>query len=234
VTRQLPLRIGFGHRARLDNFIVGDNLELVDILQRWLSAEVQATVFYLWGCRGSGRSHLLTAACEIAERQGQGFAYLPLEAASSLPTASLDGLDQRELVCLDDLDAVAGHAGWEEALFHLFNRLKDTGRHLLVSSNCGPAALPLTLEDLRSRLTWGLTYHLAALDDDGKRALLQQQAAERGLQLSAEAAGYLLSRCPRDTAALVTLIDQLDLAALAAQRRLTIPFLRTQLEDGAG
>jgi DnaA family protein len=232
VTPQLPLRIGFTHRARLDNFIIGGNGELVDTLGRWLAGEIHATVVYLWGSRGSGRSHLLSAACEVAEQKGRSFAYLPLDSADSLPAASLDGLERRELVCLDDLDAVAGRADWEEALFHLFNRLRDADGHLLVSAACGPAALPLALEDLRSRLTWGLTYHLAALDDEGKRTLLRQQATERGLQLSTEAADYLLSRCPRDTAALITLMDRLDLAALAAQRRLTIPFLRTQLEGG--
>jgi len=231
VTRQLPLRIGFTQRAGFDNFIRRRNEELLASLEQWLNGDRQDAVFYVWGTAGSGRSHLLSAACAWMEIQGRSFGYMSLEEIRALPAGTLEGLEQRELVCLDDIHRAAGHAQWEEAIFHLFNRLKAAKGRLLVTSETSPAALPLELEDLRSRLAWGLTYRVEPLDDVGKRALLTQQAAERGLELSGEAASFLLSRCPRDTRALVSMMDRLDLAALAAQRRLTIPFLRTQLDQ---
>lgn len=229
MSRQLPLRIGFTHRATFANFITGANAALVDALSAWLARRLPGELFYLWGSTGSGRSHLLAAAGDAAECMASSFAYVPLAEPGAFSTALLDGLETCNLVCLDDVDAVAGNRAWEEALFHLYNRMKDVDSRLLVSAACSPGELRLTLPDLKSRLTWGLTYRLEPLDDDGKRDLLRQQAAERGLELSPEAADYLLSRCPRDTRALVRLIEQLDSAAMAAQRRLTIPFLHTQL-----
>jgi DnaA family protein len=229
LTRQLPLRIGFIRRATFANFIIGANPELVDALSAWLTGRMPGELFYLWGSPASGRSHLLAAAGDTAETTGASFAYVPLAEAETLAPAMFEGLETCQLVCLDDIDAVAGNRAWEEALFHLYNRLRDAGHHMLVSAACSPGELGLALADLKSRLGWGLTYYLQPLDDDGKRDLMRQQATERGLELSPEAADYLLSRCPRDTRALVRLMEQLDTAAMAAQRRLTIPFLHSQL-----
>ena len=227
--RQLPLRIGFAHRATFGNFITGANAALVQALGAWLAGRMPGELFYLWGRSGSGRSHLLAAAGDAAETAGSSFAYIPFDEAGALSPAVLDGLEACRLVCLDDVGLVAGDATWEEALFHLYNRLRDAGSRLLVSAACSPGELRVSLPDLKSRLSWGITFHLQALDDEGKRTLLRQQAAERGLELSTEAADYLLARCPRDTRALVRLVDRLDAAAMAEQRRLTIPFLHAQL-----
>jgi DnaA family protein len=99
----------------------------------------------------------------------------------------------------------------------------------LFSADCGPAALPLGLPDLRTRLAWGLTLAIAPLDDAGRQELLQALAARRGLELPIEVARYLLERAPRHPKDLVSLIDALDRASLAEQRRLTVPFVREHL-----
>lgn len=226
---QLPLRIGFTRRARFANFVTGANAALIEALSAWVAGRIPGGLFYLWGAPGSGRSHLLAAAGDAVESAAAPFAYVPLAQAGRLAPELLEGLESRGLVCVDDIDTVAGVSAWDEALFHLYNRLGNSGTRLLVSAACSPAKLRPGLADLKSRLASGLTYHLQPLDDEGKRALVRQQAAERGLELSPEAADYLLSRCPRDTRALVGLVERLDTAAMAAQRRLTIPFLRSQL-----
>ena len=229
MSQQLPLRIGFAQRALFDNFITGPNAAAVSALVDWTSGRLPGELFYLWGMHGSGRSHLLSAACDATAGAGLAFAYLPLADAALRSTEALDGLETCQLVCLDDLDAIAGDARREEAVFHLYNRVRDAGHQLLVSAGTSPAELDIRLPDLKSRLAWGTCFHLQPLDDADKRMLLRRQATERGLDLSQDAADYLLSRCPRDTAELVGLIERLDTAALAAQRRLTIPFLRSQL-----
>lgn len=227
---QLPLRIGFTQRASLSNFIVAGNEELAASLSDWLQ-QGHTEIFYLWGTGGSGRTHLLSAACDFADSSHRSWAYLSLADRATLAPEVLEGLEQRRLLCLDDIDAVAGAPRWEEALFHLYNRVRDLGHQLMVAASAGPLQVEFSLADLRSRLSSGLCYHLQPLGDDGKLLLLQRQAAERGLALSSEAAAYLLSRCPRDTDALTRLMDRLDTASLAEQRRLTIPFLRSKLED---
>jgi DnaA family protein len=128
---------------------------------------------------------------------------------------------------VDDVQAIAGHLDWERALFALYERLRAHGGVLLVAARVGPAALGLALPDLATRLAAGLVYQLQALREDEKIAALRLRAGLRGFELSDEVARYLLARHPRDLHSLFALLDRLDSATLAAQRRLTIPFLRS-------
>lgn len=221
VERQLTLRIGLRDSATFGNFLVGANAAPLHLLQQGAEPFV-----YLWGGWGSGRSHLLQAACHAATARGGNPAYLPLGELAGAGVELLDGLEQMSLVCLDDLQAVTGNAAWEEGLFHLYNRVRDAGGHLLAAADASPAALGVELADLRSRLAWGPVFQLQPLDDTGKLMALQLRARARGMELNEEVGTYLLRRCPRDMHALFELLERLDQASLAAQRRLTIPFVR--------
>ena len=134
-----------------------------------------------------------------------------------------------DLVCLDDVDALAGERRWEEALFHLYNRIRERGACLVVSCASAPARLQLSLPDLGSRLSWGLVYQLRALDDDQRLLALQLRARQRGCDMPDETGRYLLRRLPRDMPALFDLLDRLDDASLVAQRKLTVPFVKSVL-----
>ncbi len=220
---QLPLRIGLRDSATFANFYPGANATAGHALQQGMEPFI-----YLWGASGSGKSHLLQAACHgVTEAGGQAI-YLPLDEAGITPPM-LEGLEGMTLVCLDRLECVAGHGEWETALFHLYNRLRDSGHRLLVAGNAAPPALGLDLPDLVSRLGWGPVFQLQPLDDAGKAAALRLRAANRGMELSEEVANYLLQRAPRDMHALFTLLERLDEGSLAAQRKLTIPFVRQLL-----
>ncbi len=230
MTQQLPLQIELSSRATFGNFIAGGNGQILSTLENWTRGQFKGDLFYLWGSPGSGRSHLLAAACNLVQERGGDVAYIALAEYENLATAVTEELETRRLICLDDINKVAGNHQWEAAVFHLFNRVRDAGNLLLMTADSGPLELPCQLPDLKTRLAWGLTYRLAPLSDAGKRELLRQQATERGLELSPAAIDYLLARFPRDTKSLVHLIEKLDTAALAAQRGLTIPFLRSQIE----
>lgn len=219
--QQLPLRIGLRDSATFANFYCAGNDAVLHTLQ--LASE---PFVFLWGSVGSGKSHLLQAACHAETERNGSPAYLPLGQLCEAGASVLDGMEAMTLVCLDELQSVAGDDDWEEALFHLYNRVRDAGVRLLVAADAGPAALPVKLADLRSRLSWGPVYQLQQLDDDGKLAALQMRARGRGIELPADVGAYLLRRSPRDMHALFELLDRLDQASLVAQRRLTIPFVR--------
>ncbi len=129
------------------------------------------------------------------------------------------------------MQCAAAKLPWEQALFALFNRCLDRDTRLLFSADRGPAALPLHLPDLRSRLTSGLTLALKPLDDRGRLALLQSLAERHALALPDEVARYVLTRSSRDPGDLIEIIERLDQASLAEQRRLTIPFVRDLLQQ---
>ena len=176
------------------------------------------------GQPGVGRSHLLQAACLRVEERGELAVYLPLAEVAEYGPALLDNLEQSELVCLDDLDAVAGDATWEEALFHLFNRLRDAGRRLLLAADASPRELAIKLPDLQSRLSLALVFQLQQLRR-GQAAGVAVARPRRGLNLPDDVGRFILTRGSRSMNALFELLDQLDQASLQAQRKLTIPFL---------
>lgn len=228
---QLPLGVSLRDAATLDNFFVaGEGLVLAAL--REMAVLSGERFVYLWGAPGSGKSHLAQALCHAAAADGHGAALLPLESLRGMQAAMLDGLEAMPVVCIDDIDAVAGDAAWEQALFHLYNRLRERGGYLLVTASSGPRELPLELADLRSRLAHGLVFQLPPLDDAGKAAALQQRARVRGIELPDEVIAYLLKRCPRDMNSLFELLERLDQRSLAAKRRVTVPFVRELLEAG--
>ena len=218
---QLPLKLSLRESATFAGFFPAGNEAAVHALR-------QATEPYVFlaGVEGSGKTHLLQAACHAARESGASSAYIPLARQDELSPGVLEGLEHVELVCLDDVDAVAGNATWELALFNLFNQIHGTDGRLLITGSEVPTHLPIGLADLASRLTWGPVFQLRVLADEHKTAALQLRAASRGVELPDEVATYLLRRCPRDLTSLFALLDRLDTASLAAQRRLTIPFVR--------
>lgn len=164
------------------------------------------------------------------DRAGDCSVYVPLAMFVSAGPAILDGLAGRQIVCIDDVDAVAGDADWEAALFDLCNQIVDAGGQLVVAARSAPRECPFELEDLRSRLSRLPIFHLRSLDDEQRVAALQLRARHRGLELPGETARYLLKRSKRDMASLFDVLDKLDLESLRAQRRLTIPFVRDALQ----
>jgi DnaA-homolog protein len=221
MSEQLPL---FRPRADLsfDNFYVSPSNEtVVRALQQWLQ-QSEGGVFYLHGTEGSGRSHLLQAAC----RDRNAF-YLPLnELREHDPAAIFDGLEGVDLVCLDDIDVALDSMSWCEALFHLFNRVIAAHGKLLVSALQSAANIPCRLQDLQSRLSLGGSFRLHTVDDEDLAPALRLRAGERGIDLSDEVVAYILSRHPRDFGALLLLLTEIDRHSLREQRRITIPFVR--------
>jgi DnaA family protein len=220
--RQLALEVRLRANAVFASFVPGDNAELVAALR-----DVKAGPLWIWGAPASGKTHLLQAACSAA---GSGGAYFSLSAALSLPPESLLGFEASPVLCLDDLDAVAGNLAWERALFSLFNESAELHTRLLFAASAAPRSLAWSLEDWRSRAVASAVYQLHELDEAGRLAALERRAQQRGLHLPLETAEYLLKRVPRDLPSLFALLDALDGASLAARRRLTIPFIREALE----
>jgi DnaA family protein len=230
MSRQLPLPFFFTPEHGFDEYFAGGNAEAVEHLRRAAQGKAEPLIF-LWGDAGLGKTHLLHAGCREAHRAGLSVSYLPLGLVHEFGGGILDGLEDQDLVCLDDVDAVAGDADWEQALFDLFNRLRDAGHGLIVTAQCPPDNLTVRLPDLKTRLSWGLTLMLRPLADTDKLAALSLRAKQLGLDVPPAVGRFLLSQYRRDLPGLLELVGQLDSATLAAKRKLTIPFLKTFLEE---
>lgn len=226
---QLPLALRYPPDQRLATWL-GAPATLAQVAAHATGEARDA--LYLQGGNGSGKTHLLLAACAAAEAGGRRARYLSLARVRGHARDALQGVEQADLVALDDLDALAGDRDDEVALFDLHNRIRDAGVGLLYAARDVPAALPLVLPDLGSRLAQCTLLALRMLDDEGRAGVLRQRAASRGLAFDEAALEWLLRRCSRDLSDLASLFERLDRASLAAQRRLTVPFLRQVLESG--
>jgi DnaA family protein len=225
---QLPLALRYPPDQRLDTF-VGAPAGALALLQV-LAMSPGADWLYLAGPTGVGKTHLALATCAAADAAGRRAAYLPLAAAHGRLDDALQALDGNDVVALDGLEEAAGDRTGEIALFDFHNRARAAGATVLYTATAAPDALGLTLPDLRSRLAQCTRLALAPLDDAGRRQVLVERAQRRGLVLEDAALEWLLRRVGRDLAGLTALLERLDRASLAAQRRVTVPFLRQVLE----
>lgn len=203
--RQLVLEISPPPEPVFDGFVTGRNEELVARLKDVAAGRAAETVVYLWGERGCGRSHLLSATLHAA-------------------------VDPSRLTVADDVDSLG-----EQAQVALFNRINEIraaspGRRatLLAAGSAPPAQLALR-DDLKSRLAWGLVYQVHTLTDPEKAGYLRDSAARRGLAISDEVVAYLLTHVRRDLPTLVAILAHLDEYSLSRQRPLTLPLVREAL-----
>src|SRR5690349_18041355 len=227
--QQLPLGVRLADRAVFRSFLPARNAEAVEHLQRAAEGAVTG-VSWLCGPRGSGKTHLLQAACAAAsERMRAG--YVPLADVSALGVGVLEGLPQLQCLCLDDVDHVIGQLAWERSIFALLREIEEGGARLILAAQVPPALLGWALADLGSRCAAGAVFQLRLLEEQQQHAALQLRARLRGLELPDETWHWLRKRFPRDMRTLYQLLDTLDEAALAAQRRLTVPFIREVLRS---
>lgn len=223
---QLTLGVRLRDDARFENFHGARNADPAARLKQLVETG-EPPVVVVCGELGTGKSHLLQAACFLTEKSGQTALCVSLTELMQFEPGVLAGLEHHDLVALDDLDQVAGQPDWEEAVFHLYNRIHDAGHRLLVALPDLPSQMPLTLGDLVSRLQHGLVLQLGRYQDEDHLRILQARAEQRGLVLGDEVATYILRRAPRQLGALLAILDRLDENSLRAQRGLTVPFVKS-------
>jgi DnaA family protein len=248
MSQQLALRVQLRDSSVFGSFYAADNRPVVDALLA-LPVRGPPPCVFLHGAPRVGKTHLLQALCALNSARGELSAYVPLRELSAKGPEILQGHGHLACVCIDDLETIASHSGsanaklegaklegaeseraaWERALFGLHQQLEEQQGHLVLASTLTPVASGVRLRDLASRLSGGLVLTVRALDDRGRVSALQLRARLRGCELPDDTAQYLLRRLPRDMAALCDFLDRLDSASLAAQRRLTIPFVREVL-----
>ncbi len=224
---QIPLQLTPRQDCSFANFVPGPNQAVVDTLKS--AADEPGQHIFLFGTEGSGKTHLLNALCnQTREQQGSAF-YLSLKRLPKDAVGSLQGLERLDLVCVDDLHVIAGNGVWEEALFHCFNRIREAGGRLVISSRERLSALNLKLPDLASRLAWGLRLPLLPLADSDKIEVIEQHGKALGISLPVDVQRYLLKHHNRSMAALIQTVENLNHAALTNKRRITIPLAREVL-----
>jgi len=212
-----------------DSFYPGENPSLLAAIRSAVCQE-HGSYIYFWSREGGGRSHLLHAACAELSRHGEAVGYVPLDKRTYFVPEVLDGMEHLTLVCIDNIECIAGDEPWEMAIFNLYNRILETGHtRLFITGDRPPRQLNLYLPDLASRLDWGQIYKLQPLSDEEKLLALQLRGKLRGFELPEDVGRFLLKRLDREMRTLFMTLNQLDHASITAQRKLTIPFVKETL-----
>lgn len=218
--RQIPLAIATPPAPGFDNLRVGANAQAVQHLR---GMTLPGAPVYLWGPTGSGKTHLMRALA--LQRQSQGEQVGWFDAADPLPWHFRQPWS---LLVLDDCQAL--DSDHQQAAFALFIEAGAHGVQWLAAGRVPPVDLPLR-EDLSTRLAWGLVFAVQPLPEGEARAVLRREADRRGIFLSDEVMGYLLTRFERDLKHLMLLLYRLDEFGLAQQRGITVPLLKKMLHE---
>lgn len=228
MSQQLPLPMRLRPASVFATFCTGDNQQTVESLKA-LRTVGNSPVLLVHGPASSGKTHLLQALC-AHHGVRDAVAFLPLSELHALGPDVLAGTEQLSLLCIDDLHLIAADMHWNRALFSLHRDFEERHVPLVLASQIAPASLQWALPDLSSRLLAGNVLRLRLLNDADQLQALQMHAQQRGFDMPMEVAVYLQRRMPRDMNRLCDLLDQLDAALLAAQRRLSVPFVRDWLD----
>lgn len=230
--KQLALAVQLHDEAIFDNYYGHTNATAVNDLKLFINQKLgDVNSLYLFGGKGLGKSHLLNAAATFANENGLTSLCLSLSELKNLSTELLDGLENIDLICLDDINLVSENRMWQQAIFDLYNRVTEQGKLIILSGKDTAKNLNLSLPDLESRLTWGLTLQLKSLSDDEKMQALKFRAAKRGITFQQESISFLFNRYSRDMEELVACLDKLDTLSIQSQRKITIPFIKEALPE---
>ena len=225
--KQIALDIGLSTGPTVANFFAGPNEAALKHLTLWIGdkghTQSRSPVpTYLWGPEGSGKTHLLKAAREGLRDQGARVGWL---GATDEPT-EFD--DTWAAVVLDDVHLFT--AEQQHAAFNWFVNAQTHHKPVLAAGEFAPVELKLR-DDLRTRLGWGHIFGLQLLSEPERRSVLRQAADSRGVFLGDEVMDFMLNRFSRDLGSLMELLDLMDGYALQTQRAITIPLIKSMLEN---
>lgn len=227
---QLPLKIGLREEVCFDTYIAeeeGVAFKLAQF-QQSLSDRQNDESFYVFGEDGTGKTHLLQAACRFVTEKNRASVYLPL-ADSSLPLIAdvLHGLEQTPLVCLDDVDHVMGDKDWELALANLIMRSKALGHQVVMSGRDDITSWSIETTEWLQALMSVMPIALKPLTRKQDIVLaLQRHAQKLGFELPIEVGNYLVKQFSNDLQELLSVLKLLEQASFVEKRRMTLPFVK--------
>lgn len=226
---QYPLHFEFRANQTFDDFFAGANEPIINDLKQCVLGFGEQQIF-LWAKAGQGKSHLLQACCHYAQAHEFNSFYFDLARYSLHKPAIFLGLDDFEVVCVDNVDAITGQKKWEEALCAFMQRHYERGHRLIIAATHLPNYMTLSTPNMKTSLSWGLMIQLKTLVDTHSVDALIFKADALGFELSPQVGRFLMIQHHNDIEDLWKVLEQLDKASLAAKRKLTVPFLK-QLFD---
>lgn len=229
MTEQYPLYFEFRANQTFDDFFAGANQPIIEDLKQSVLGKGEQQIF-VWAKAGQGKSHLLQACCHYAQAHSHQSFYFDLARYRLHKPAIFLGLDDFEVVCVDNVDWIVGQEKWEKALAAFMHRHYEKGHRLIISATNLPNHTTLKTSNMKSSLGWGLMIQLKTLVNTNSVDALIFKADAMGFEISPQVGRFLMIQHRNDIENLWHLLEKLDRASLSAKRRLTVPFLKRLFE----
>ncbi len=234
--KQIALPISAGNQPSFENFVDHGNAQAVHAVQASLQGR-GAPLLYLWGPRGTGKTHLLHAAINQLAANGQSSGQIGLaksdsaDPGSALPDQAFDA--NWAAVLLDDVHLFSAYQ--QQQAFAWMIHAQSLGCNVVACGAVPPVNLALR-DDVRSRLAQGQVVALVPLPEAQTREVLRRAAHAKGIVLSNEVLDFVMLRFSRDLSSLHQLLDKLDTFSLEVKRSVTVPLINTMfrtMESGS-
>jgi len=222
---QRPLDFPGPFRPQFDNFIIGRNGALLQLLQQ--QCRQAAGWHHLHGLAACGKTHLLWAVQSTALQQGIQALYLQIGEQPQLDI--LQQLRGQDLLLLDNADALQHSERWQQALFDALQRAQMQQIAVIIAGRVPVAAMTALLPDLRSRLATMSQHRVLALPDADRAEFVRAYLWRHNIPIDDDVLAYLLSRTVREQAQLLALLQSLCERVLISGQRPTRPMLRKLL-----
>ncbi len=188
-----------------DNFVEGDCNRLARSAGVAVAKKPGITSFnplMLYGGVGVGKTHLVQAIGNEIKKSMPEKIVLYVD-QNDFTSQFLNALQnhklqefqnfylQVDLLILDDVQFLAGREKTQEMFFHIFNQLHQSGKQIIMTSDCPPRDLKGFQERLLSRFKWGLTADLQEPDFETKLAIIHRKMQSDGIAIPTDVAEYL-------------------------------------------
>ena len=211
--------------ATFDHFYMDDqNLCAKDAL-------LKEDDLFLYGIAGTGKTFLLQSLCNHYTNCEKTSLYIPLNDVKEYGASFLDSLEELDLICIDQIDSIAGDDIWEVAIFNLINNCLTSKCRLIFCSRLNPSSINFNLKDLFSRIKRIDHIELFPVSENKLRDALRFIIDMRSLEIGDSEIDYLMTHSTRSLTNILEIIDELDQQSLKLKRRITIPLIKEFIQN---
>ena len=227
--RQLALQIQKNERASLDNFFISkNNNKAIQILKNILERSSNGAQIFIDDLGSNGKSYLLQAICNDFSNSNNSTIYVPMQEAINLEPSILEGINDLNLICLDDIDLINNQRDWELALFNLINECYEKDCFLLLSGSIDKLEV---IPDLISRIKKMEILRLKAIDDDELFRATQAISKNLNIEISDKNMNYLINNSRRDIKTVFRTLSQLEIESLERKKSIGLNLIKEVIQS---